>query len=186
MNLIGMDFESVIRLYYEDLYRFAFGLSRNRDDAGDLTQQAFAIYAAKRGQVRDQSRLKQWLFTTLYREFLRVREQRCRVVSLEDPEHALEELEASEGVDWSVEHGELLNALMGLEVAHREVLTLFYLSQHSYKDIAEILDVPAGTVMSRLSRAKEVLRKRLDAVRQNPGITRLPPPSHEGKASSNG
>jgi RNA polymerase sigma-70 factor (ECF subfamily) len=153
-----MDFEAVVALHYEDLYRFALGLTRHPGDACDLTQQTYAIYAQKRGQVRDHAQIRHWLFTTLYREFLRLREQGRRTVSLDDTSVSWPEPTAPR----AAEHQDVLDALARLELPHREVLTLFYLRQHAYHDIAAILGIPIGTVMSRLSRAKDALRAALD------------------------
>ena len=55
--------------YYRPLYQFAFTLTRDEADACDLTQQTFYIWARKGHQLRDQSKVKTWLFTTLHREF---------------------------------------------------------------------------------------------------------------------
>lgn len=155
------EFELLVEAHYADLYRFAFSLARNEDDARDLTQQAFAIFARKGDEVRDATKRKSWLFTTLYREFLRQGERAKRVVSMEEADlegragHV-----APEGAR-SAEQAEMLEALAGLEEPYRVVLSLFYLEDCPYKDIAEILGVPMGTVMSRLARAKEALRERL-------------------------
>jgi len=181
-----MDFEDIIHRYYEDLYRFAFSLARNRDEACDLTQQTYAVYAEKGRQVRDASKVKSWLFTTLYREFLRLRERGRRLVSMDDENTSLPEQAASSDTERSAEHGELLDILTSLDDGHREILTLFYLQQHAYKDIAGILDVPIGTVMSRLSRAKDALRKKLDAAVQQKGITVIPIDSIQKRPLQNG
>jgi DNA-directed RNA polymerase specialized sigma24 family protein len=66
----AMDFERVVDLYYPSLYRFAFSLVRQETDAFDLVQQTFAIWAEKGNQLRDRTKVKSWLFTTMHREFL--------------------------------------------------------------------------------------------------------------------
>ena len=82
----NVEFESLVARYYEPLYQFAFSLARDESDACDLTQQTFCIWAAKGHQLRDASKVKTWLFTTLHREFLGVRRKQTRFpqVELED------------------------------------------------------------------------------------------------------
>ena len=155
------DFEQVVDAHYADLYRFAFGLSRTADDACDLTQQTFAIFAQKGDDIRDPARRKSWLFTTLYREFLRHNARSARVVSMEESDLEGLAQAAPSGIEYAADQAGLLEALTSLEDSQRAVVTLFYLDGHSYKDIAAILDLPIGTVMSRLSRAKLALREKL-------------------------
>lgn len=156
-------FDEVVECYYGNLYRFALSLSRNPHTASDLTQQCFLIYARKRDQVEDDSRLKSWLFTTLYREFL-------ALLRRKDRERAFESLATSaDGAGLSVSSetrrrldGKLaMEALQSLDPVFRDPLALFYLGDHSYREIAQILDIPIGTVMSRLSRGKGELRRLL-------------------------
>ena len=66
----GVNFEDLVACHYGPLYQFAFSLTRDEADACDLTQQTFCIWAAKGHQLRDVSKVKTWLFTTLHREFL--------------------------------------------------------------------------------------------------------------------
>ena len=66
----GPDFETVVAGYYEPLYRFAISLTRSEADACDLAQQTFYMWATKGHQLRDPSKVKSWLFTTLHRAFL--------------------------------------------------------------------------------------------------------------------
>src|SRR5471032_2092128 len=66
----SLDFESLVADYYEPLYQFAFSLTRDEADACDLVQEAFCIWANKGHQLRDTTKVKTWLFTTLHREFL--------------------------------------------------------------------------------------------------------------------
>lgn len=64
-------FTHLVDAHYVPLYRFALSLARNGAAAGDLVQQTFFIWATKGESLRDSAKAKSWLFTTLYREFLR-------------------------------------------------------------------------------------------------------------------
>src|SRR5262245_58287787 len=82
-----LELEALVDAYYRPLYQFAMSLTRAEADASDITQQTFAIWAAKGHQLRDRSKVKTWLFTTLHREFLRTRrEQRRHFTALLDDE----------------------------------------------------------------------------------------------------
>jgi RNA polymerase sigma-70 factor (ECF subfamily) len=156
------EFADLVDAHYQALFRFGMSLTRDVDRASDLVQETFCIWAAKGHQLNDRSKAKTWLFTTLHREFLN---QRRRAAKFSD--EPLDE-EATAAVEDSQDNAErqmdgqrALEVLGGLEETYRAPLALFYLQQHSYKEIAEILDVPIGTVMSRLSRGKEMLRRRM-------------------------
>ena len=66
----NLDFESLVNSYYQALYRFALSLTRSEADAGDLTRQTFYLGAVKGHHLRDATKVKTWLFTTLHRQFL--------------------------------------------------------------------------------------------------------------------
>lgn len=156
----NINFEAIVSSYYQSLYRFGYSLSKNEHEAGDLTQQTFLVYAKKSDTLRDPAKVKSWLFTTLYREFLRRRNKDSRMTQYEP--------ELLENVGGSVDShaqqaadGNLaIEALEEVDEVYRQPLTLFYLKDLSYKEIAEVLDVPIGTIMSRLSRGKTQLRER--------------------------
>ena len=152
-------FGRLVEDHYGSLYRFALSLSRNSADAGDLVQQTFLIWATKGHSLNDQKRVKSWLFTTLYREFLRGRRRTARLTSLETLPEGENEPEAAE-VDRVArcDAATALAALQEVDEVFRAPLTLFYLEDLSYQEIAAVLEVPVGTVMSRLSRGKAQLR----------------------------
>lgn len=155
----NLNFDEIVNAYYQPLYRFAYSLAKNEHEAGDLTQQTFFIYAEKGNSLRDKSKVKPWLFTTLYREFLRRKRKDQRMDSYEP-----EMLEAVSGsveprIRRSLDANLAVEALEEVDEVYRHPLSLFYLKDLSYKEIAEVLDVPIGTIMSRLSRGKAQLRE---------------------------
>jgi len=147
-----LDFERLVEEYHAPLYRFALSLSRDESEAADLVQETFYICATKGHQLTDLAKVKTWLFTTLHREFLGRRRRLARF-----PHHELTEVEAElpdvpptppEKLDWSV----LAKCLAQVDPAFQAPVALFYLEDYSYSDIAGILEVPLGTVKSRISR----------------------------------
>jgi RNA polymerase sigma-70 factor (ECF subfamily) len=152
-------FPQLVETYYASLYRFALSLTRSSTDASDLTQQTFFIWATKGESLRDAAKAKSWLFTTLYREFLRTRRRDARVSAIEDlPPGEKDPPDAEPGAIDRLDAQLVMEALQEVELVFREPLTLFYLQDLSYLEIAGILAVPIGTVMSRLSRGKARLR----------------------------
>lgn len=154
-----LSFEEIVDAHYKGLYRFALSMCKQEAMAQDLVQQTFLQWAKKGHELRDASKVKTWLFTTIYREFLNAarREKKFEQVEFDAEIHGStleEDIEPDPGVDGA----RLQLALERLEPNYRAPLVLFYLKELSYRDIAEALSIPIGTVMSRLSRAKNALR----------------------------
>ena len=178
------EFQQVVSAYYQPLYRFALGLTGQEDAAWDLTQQTFYRWATKSHQLEDKSKAKAWLFTTLHREFLNINRHNRRFPHQELEASAPElpviaptaELAADQAIVWQ--------KLQEIEESYRAPLLLFYLENHSYREIAAILGIAEGTVMSRISRGKALLRQQL----LEPAISSAnhPPGSGGSSSASNG
>lgn len=156
-------FQELVDEHYQALYRFAYSLAKGPDRAADLVQQTFCIWAQKGHQLKDRSKAKTWLFTTLYREYLAHarRSTRFPETDIAESDYHLvgEEADNARQLDGK----RAVELLQQLEETYRAPLSLFYLQQHSYKEIAQIIDIPIGTVMSRISRGKEQLRSAMKA-----------------------
>ncbi len=157
------DFDRLVDLYYRGLYLFAYGLTHSEAEACDLTQQTFYIWGAKGHQLRDPSKAKSWLFRTLYREFLSLRRRMDRFPQVELSEVEAELPVVSPEIIDQMDSKQVLRALAEVEQRFRAPLALFYLEDQSYKEIAEALEIPVGTVMSRISRGKAQLQRILVA-----------------------
>jgi RNA polymerase sigma-70 factor (ECF subfamily) len=158
-----LDYEKIVALHHDDLYRFAYSLTGNADDACELTQESYYRLLSNERQLRDPTKIKAWLFTTLYRVFLGQKHRSARFphLTISSVEHELPVLtpETVNELDGLL----VMEALLEIDEHHRTPLMLFYLQSLSYREIAEILDVPIDTVMSRLSRSKVALRDHLAA-----------------------
>lgn len=152
--------QALVDAHYEGLYRYAYRLSASAADAEDLVQETFGKALKQLRQLREADRAKAWLFSILRNAYLhRVRSDRqARLVSLE----AVGDLpEPDAGPLPDIEPEQLQQALSELPEVFRTPVILFYFEDFSYREIAEQMELPLGTVMSRLARAKTWLRDRL-------------------------
>ena len=157
--MLADDFEEIVSEHYEALYRFALSLTRTEADACDLTQQTFYIWATKGHQLRDRSKVKSWLFTILHREFLQICRRAVRFPHFELSE-GIEDLPTiSPEMVNTLDAARVFELLGEVQEPYRAVLTLFYLEDYSYKEIADILEIPLGTVRSRIFRGMAQLRQ---------------------------
>lgn len=155
----GLEFESLVARYYEPLYQFAFSLTRAEADACDLAQQTFYVWATKGHQLRDASKVKTWLFTTLHRLFLESRRRQTRFRHHELSEVPLELPVLAPALANQLDSANVVEALAKVDEIYQAPVALFYLEDCSYKEIAEILNVPIGTVKSRMARGIAQLQR---------------------------
>jgi RNA polymerase sigma-70 factor (ECF subfamily) len=151
-------FAEWVQQFQPFLYRAAWALIGERGAAQDLVQETFTIAWRARHQLRESGAAQAWLYRILRREAIRYwREQ--------EPWEEWQD-EICEAVPGNIvaTDGQLdvLEALQTLSLPHREVLTLFYLADMSYDQLGFALEIPAGTVMSRLNRARSALRRALE------------------------
>jgi len=145
--------------HYALLYRYAYRLTGCEADAEDLTQQAFLAAQKNLSQLREPERAKSWLCAILRNVYLKdCRSQRALPTK---PLETVPEPSASLPFESPVDGEQLQNILNELPEEYRSVIVLFYFGELSYKEIAEQMGVPIGTVMSRLARGKAHLRRRL-------------------------
>ena len=147
-----LDFEVLVDRYYAAIFRFALSLTRKESDARDLTQQTFWLWARKGHQLHDPGKVKSWLFTTLHREFLQGQRRSTRF-----PHHELEEVtdeipNVPSTLVNELDGGIVLECLGRIDPLFQAPVALFYLEDHSYQEIAEVLEIPLGTVKSRIAR----------------------------------
>ena len=155
---IQADLADLVAAHQAELYRYAYRLSGSQADAEDLTQQTFLVAQAKLGQVREPDSRRAWLFAVLRNAWLKSR--RRPLHSAGDGE-LLDRLPSPEMPEDAIDRERLQTAIDELPDEFKLVLLMFYFEACSYQEIAQRLEIPAGTVMSRLSRAKGHLRARL-------------------------
>jgi RNA polymerase sigma-70 factor (ECF subfamily) len=154
------DRAALIEAQIPGLRRFACALLRgDREGADDLVQDALERALSHWNLRRSQGNLKGWLYTILYNRFLS-NQHRVRRRGRHDALTEETELPGIDGGQHSVlEHRDLLRAFAALPEEQRAVLLLIGVEDLSYQDAARVLEVPIGTVMSRLSRGRERLRR---------------------------
>ena len=151
-------FETMVRAYSSDLYRFAFWLCRNRWQAQDLVQECFAAAWNARQSLRDEGATKAWLFSILRNKHASVYQRKQVATEDVELEDLPEPIEAS-----GYERVELEQCLGMLPESYREPLMLQLLGGFSGKEIAHMLGITEQNVMTRLCRARQALRRMVNA-----------------------
>ncbi len=150
------------------LFRIAYSWCHDRHLADDLCQETIATALEKNHQLKSEGALDAWLFRILqnaYRKQFRKIRPQVDVESLE--EHMEEEMPAEHDLERAEEIIQVRTALTKLKESHRQVVTLVDIEGMSYKQTAEVLDVPIGTVMSRLARARGELAQAIQDAQEN-------------------
>lgn len=152
------DIDHALREWLPHLRRFAQWLTRDAASADDLVQATLERAISHWGSRRQSSSLRAWLFAIAHRQFLDQRRRAQRYAwMLERLRDAPEPLHPS--AEQEMETHATLAALEQLPEAQRHLLLWVAVEGLSYREVADILDVPLGTVMSRLSRARAALRE---------------------------
>ncbi len=156
------DYENIVEEHYKNLYYFALNMTRNGADAEDLVQQTYLKLAKNISKIRDLSKVKSWLFSTCYRQFIDQKRKVNRYPEVQYEETSTDSLMAEpSSIGGGVDSAAVVTALKSLKESLRVPLTLFYFEHQTYQEIAEIMELPLGTVMSRLYRGKAELYNQL-------------------------
>ncbi|SDU90802.1 sigma-70 family RNA polymerase sigma factor [Pseudomonas mucidolens] len=150
------------------LRRFAISLTRNAASADDLVQACLERALVSWGDKQAQGDLRAWLFSILYRQFLDAHRRSRRYARMLDFFTGRDDAQPS--VERTVLAQSTLQAFDHLNTEQRALLLWVSVEGLSYKEVAHILDVPIGTVMSRLSRARQALRQLSDGEITSPSL----------------
>lgn len=174
------DFRRLALAELDAVYRMAFHLARDPDDAADLVQETFlkAIAAEQSFELRPNG-IRPWLFKILHNVFYtKIGRDRRGPTLVDDLGHetAAGELDVPapcwdlRSLDWEQVDERLMHAINGLDPRYRDVLLLWAVEGLKYREIADVLDVPLGTIMSRLYRARSILSAKLAELAKEHGI----------------
>ena len=157
MSPAPTEFEEVVRPLAGDLFRYAYWLSRDRQQAEDVVQEALIRGWRAFERLRDRSAIKAWLFSIVRNEYLRVVARRGQAVEIVDFHE----------IDVPDERTELFGlemreALAALPAAYAEPLALQVLGGFSCAEIAAMLETTEGATMTRLTRARQALRRLIE------------------------
>ncbi len=170
--------EALVTRHYRNVYNLAYRLTRNPDEAHDITQEAFIRVHNALPNFRGDANFTTWIFRIVRNVFLDERKkQRVRqhssledMVELEDSQVSRQIEDPRPGPDWTVERQEVSaivhEAVLELPELPRLMIALYHFQHRSYEEIAEILELPIGTVKSRLNRARLALKNKLACDRE--------------------
>lgn len=153
-------FESVVKAYSAELYRYAYWLCRDRFTAEDLVQETFTRAWQGWSALRDDSAAKGWLYTILRNEHARLHERKQVAI---DPDQELDELMDNSGAN-AFDALEMRDMLAALPETYREPLMLQVIGGYGCAEIATMIGITEGAVMTRLTRARQAVRRLIDPI----------------------
>ncbi len=166
------DFEAAAMPYFLDLYRTARLLAKGSAEAEDVVQEVYLQAWKSFHRFEMGTNCRAWLFKILFHRlhhFRRRWAKAAKVEAFENPEDQ-DSLIAETPVPQEIRDEDVLKALGRVPIEFREVVLLADVQEFSYKEIAETMKLPLGTVMSRLSRGRKLLRQELAGVASSYGI----------------
>jgi RNA polymerase sigma-70 factor (ECF subfamily) len=161
-------FKETVYVHLEFLYNIALKYTSNPADAEDIVQETLLIAFDKFDQLRDKARAKAWLFRILRNLYLKsrqedytpaMRREDCGSGYIEMLEDESGDSDAQTLLTKAVDAEELHMSMDQLPEKYKTVLVLYYMEEMRYSEIASFLEIPIGTVMSRLTRARSILKK---------------------------
>ena len=158
------EFESAAMPHLNDIFRTAVNLLRDRTEAEDLTQEVYYQAWKSFHRFEPGTNCRAWLFRILFNRMHHQRRKWFQLRTVKEPEIFEETLAYEPPVPDTIRDADILAALRDIPPDYREVVLLADVEEFAYKEIASLLDIPVGTVMSRLSRGRKALRQRLGAV----------------------
>lgn len=155
-------YAAVIQTLQGPIYRFLLRLTRDASAAEDLTQETFLAVWQGIGSFRGGAAFATWVFGIAYRQHLRWRDKRSvATVPLDEDRDEVQMPGPSLAVEEEEEQERIRRAVYSLPDPYREATALVYMEGLSHREAAEVLDVPVGTVKSRLHGALSILREKL-------------------------
>lgn len=166
------DFEAEALPHLNNLFRTAVRLTNNRSEAEDLIQEVYMQAWKSFACFEPGTNCRAWLFKILSNKFRHHRQKKNAFKCVEDSDKVFDTLAYQSPIPERLSNEELLVSLARIPLCYREVVLLADVEEFSYKEVASILSIPIGTVMSRLSRGRKLLRTELTQVAGSCGFKR--------------
>lgn len=148
------EFCEQVKIYRYQLYVIAFAILKNEEDAQDAVCSAILKAYEHIEQLKHPDKFKAWMITITKNEALQIKRRRLELPGDDKVEELLEPVRDH--------YNELWDVVQSLPEEYRLVIVLFYYNELSLRDIVKVLDIPIGTVKSRLNRGRELLKRALE------------------------
>jgi len=161
----GILIQQYYEMFFYDLLRIALKITKNMSDSEEAVQETFVIAHEKIDSIRDKTKIKNWLITINCNVCKRMLREKKRLVETEYCQKIIEKNRYEDPVKYievEEEEKKILELIKELKVEYKQVVILYYYYQYSYKEISKYLNISSGTVKSRLWRAKDILKVKIN------------------------